>query len=92
MAHRKDIVCIRFENIKILPARFSYHQPILHSGVVNMNKDHRMKIMIENFILYSDYFDMAIKMGMGKGSKKKPKTKKERAEKRKKRKEKRSKR
>jgi len=46
----------------------------------------------ENFILYSDYFDMAIKMGMGKGSKKKPKTKKERAEKRKKRKEKRSKR
>ena len=34
---------------------------------------------------------MAIELGMGKGSKKKPKTKKERAEKRRKRKEKRSK-
>ena len=50
------------------------------------------RIRTENFILYSNYFKMAIKMGMGKDSKKKPKTKKERAEKRKKRKEKRFKR
>jgi len=41
--------------------------------------------------LYLDYSNVAIKLGMGKGSKKKPTTKKERAEKRKKRKEKRSK-
>lgn len=41
--------------------------------------------------LYLDYSSVAIKLGMGKGSKKKPMTKKERAEKRKKRKEKRSK-
>jgi hypothetical protein len=49
------------------------------------------RIRTENFILYSNYFKMAIKMGMGKDSKKKPMTKRERTEKRKKRKEKRSK-
>jgi hypothetical protein len=38
---------------------------------------------------YSDYFNMAIELGMGKSSKKKPMTKKERKEKKKKRKEKR---
>jgi len=38
---------------------------------------------------YSDYFNMAIELGMGKGSKKKPMTKKERKERKKKRKEKR---
>jgi len=43
----------------------------------------------ENFILYYDHLNMAIKLGMGKSSKKKPMTKKERAEKRKRRKEKR---
>jgi len=45
----------------------------------------------ENFIHYFDHFNVAIEMGMGKGSKKKPMTKKEREEKRKKRKEKRAK-
>lgn len=45
----------------------------------------------ESFIPCFNYFDMVIKLGMGKGSKKKPMTKKERAEKRKKRKEKHSK-
>lgn len=43
------------------------------------------------FILYFNYFNMVIELGMGKNSKKKPMTKKEREEKRKKRKEKRSK-
>jgi len=38
---------------------------------------------------YSDYFNMAIELGMGKSSKKKPMTKKERKERKKKRKEKR---
>jgi hypothetical protein len=38
---------------------------------------------------YSDYSNMAIELGMGKSSKKKPMTKKERKEKKKKRKEKR---
>jgi hypothetical protein len=47
-------------------------------------------VRTENFILYSNYFNMVIELGMGKGSKKKPMTKKEREEKRKKRKEKRS--
>jgi len=41
------------------------------------------------FNFYSDYLNMAIELGMGKGSKKKPMTKKEREEKRRKRKEKR---
>jgi len=48
-------------------------------------------VRTENFILYFDYFNVAIELGMGKGSKKKPMTKKEREEKRKKRKQKHSK-
>jgi hypothetical protein len=48
-------------------------------------------VRTEKFILSFHYFSLAIELGMGKGSKKKPMTKKERAEKRKKRKEKRSK-
>jgi hypothetical protein len=42
---------------------------------------------IHNFIFHLEQFNMVIKLGMGKSSKKKPLTKKEREEKRKKRKE-----
>ena len=45
--------------------------------------------LAENFIVYFNYSDTVIELGMGKGSKKKPMTKKERDERRKKRKEKR---
>jgi len=51
----------------------------------------RQRKILENYKISRAYFDQVIKLGMGKGSKKKPITKKERAERRKKRKEKRSK-
>jgi U3 small nucleolar ribonucleoprotein component len=47
--------------------------------------------ILEIYKVSRAYSDIVIKLGMGKGSKKKPMTKKERAERRKKRKEKRSK-